>query len=55
MVTEAFSNLCEVTDDIDEATISVLEQFVIIMYDRTSDCTYLNTARKQLYQEIMYT
>jgi len=49
VVTEAFLNLCEVTDDIDEATISVLERFVIIMYDRTSGCTDLNTARKQLF------
>ena len=49
MVIEAFLNLSEVTDDIDEATISVLERFVIIMYDRTSNCTDLNTAHKQLF------
>jgi hypothetical protein len=35
--------------EIDQPSVHVLERFVIIMYDRTSECTVLDTARKELF------
>jgi|SRR6218665_382799 len=49
VATQAFLNLHEVTDEIDEATLCVLERFVIIMYDRTSEYTDLDTVCKHLF------
>jgi len=49
VATEAFIILQQGLEEIDDATISVVERFVIIMYDRTSDCSDLNSARKQLF------
>src|SRR6218665_1789141 len=49
VVTEAFLNLSSADDCLDDATLSVLERFIIIMYDRTSECIDLNTARMNLF------
>lgn len=51
VVTQAFLNLHDDNEpeDIDLATFSVLERFVIIMYDITSDCIDLDTSRRQLF------
>lgn len=32
-----------------QSTLSILERFIIIMYDRTSECCDLDSARKQLF------
>src|SRR6218665_53616 len=49
VVTEAFLNLYDGGDCSADATISVLERFVIIMYDRTSECVSLDNARLQMF------
>lgn len=49
LATEAFFNLNDDEDCLAEATISVLERFLIVMYDRTSDCTSLDAARMQMF------
>lgn len=51
VVTEAFLNLSRmgVNDQIDRATVDVLERFVVIMYDRTSECLDLNSCRRHLF------
>lgn len=49
VVTEAFLNLNDADDCLADATISVLERFIIIMYDRTSECVSLDTARMQMF------
>jgi hypothetical protein len=46
---EAFIDITAVDTDISKATLSVLERFIIVTYDRTSDCTELDTARKNLF------
>jgi hypothetical protein len=35
--------------DVDSHTMSILERFVIVLYDRTSDAENLNVARKQMF------
>jgi hypothetical protein len=48
-VTDTLISLSQSVQEIDQASLHVLERFVIIMYDRTSDCTDLDTARKHLF------
>lgn len=48
-VTAAFEDLLLMQSDIRSSTISALERFVILMYDRTSDTEEINEARKQLF------
>lgn len=50
-LTEALLNLQNVSasTDIDDSIMSVLERYIVILYDRTSDCDSLNAARKQLF------
>ena len=47
--TDAFVSLYAVNDAVDQATMTILERFVIIMYNRTSECTDLDSARKYLF------
>ena len=48
-LTEALLSLCNVSSEVDESTLSALERYIVILYDRTSDCVNLNAARKQLF------
>ena len=47
-VSAAFEDLLLMQDTISNSTISTLERFVILLYDRTSDLIEINEARKQL-------
>ncbi len=38
-------------DDIGESTLSVLERYVVLLYDRTSDLEKVNYARKWLFTQ----
>lgn len=49
--TEAFGDLLLMEDDISEPSMSVLERFVILLYDRTSDLVKVNDARKWLFTQ----
>ena len=48
-VTVALEELLNLTVGISETSMSLLERFVVLMYDRTSDCTEVNEARKYLF------
>jgi hypothetical protein len=48
-LTDVLINLANITHELDKPTMSVLERFVILLYDRTSECTDLDSARKQLF------
>ena len=48
-VTAAFEELSKINDQISETTFSRLERFVILLYDRTSDITEVDVARKDLF------
>ena len=50
-VTDAFLNLLCMADDIGEESMVLLERFVILMYDRTSDIIEVNEARKYLFTQ----
>ena len=39
------------SQDMSEATMALLEQFVVLLYDRTSDIMNVNDARKQLFTQ----
>ena len=47
--TDALVNLYAVNDTVDQATMTILECLVIIMYNRTSECHDLDSARKYLF------
>jgi len=47
-VTDAFTTLLLSETEIQDK-IAILERFIIIMYDRTSECTNLDAARKHLF------
>ena len=46
--TDALEDLLLLQDVIGEHTMSTLERFVVLLYDRTSDITMINDCRKQL-------
>jgi hypothetical protein len=48
-VTHALKNLLLMQTDVDSYTMSILERFVIVLYDRTSDVENLNAAIKQMF------
>ena len=50
-VTEAFEDLLLMQQDMSEATMALLEWFVLLLYDRTSDIMNVNDARKQLFTQ----
>jgi len=49
-VTQAFLELCDLQlDDIKSDVFKLLERFVVILYDRTSDQDNFNSCRKHLF------
>jgi hypothetical protein len=48
-VKKAFINMKDIENGVNETDLHILERFVILMYDRTSECTDLDVARKQLF------
>ena len=48
-LTQALLTLSQVTAVVDAETLSVLERFVILLYDRTSECESLDFARKHMF------
>ena len=48
-VTDAFEELLRMPSDVSEESMSLLERFVVLMYDRASDIREVNDARKQLF------
>ena len=48
-VTDAFEELFRMPSDVSEESMSLLERFVVLMYDRTSDIMEVNDAGKQLF------
>lgn len=50
-MTEAFNELMQMQGDVSELSKSLLERFVVLMYDRTSDIMEVNEARKQLFTQ----
>ena len=50
-VTEAFEHLLLMEHDISEASLSLLERFVVLLYDRTSDLGEVDDARKVLFTQ----
>jgi len=50
-VTKAFKELMNLEGGVNPTSMSVVERFVVLMYDRTSDKTDVNEARKQLFTQ----
>ena len=50
-VTDAFNELLGMSSEVSEGSMLLLERFVVLMYDRTSEVTELNEARKQLFNK----
>ena len=48
-LTNALSAVNHEQLDVTESCMSIIERFVILMYDRTSTCSDINTARKKLF------
>jgi hypothetical protein len=48
-LTTALLDLIKVINDVDLDTLAVLERFVVVLYDRTCECSDLNAARKYLF------
>ena len=50
-VTSAFNELLSTSSEVSEGSMLLLEQFVVLMYDRTSESMEVNEARKQLFSQ----
>ena len=50
-VTEVFEDLMLMEDNISDLSLSLLERFVMLLYDQTSDLLTVNDARKQLFTQ----
>jgi len=50
-ITHTFAELSQVVASVSEKQISQLERFVILLYDKTSECTHVNKARKVFFCE----
>ncbi len=50
-VTEAFHELMQMPGDVSELSKSLLERFVMLMYDRMSNIMEVDEARKQLFTQ----
>ena len=50
-VTDALQELLAMPSEVSEASRSQIERFVVLMYDRTSDCMEVNDARKHLFSQ----
>jgi hypothetical protein len=48
-VTETFGELQRMPGDVSELSLSRVERFVVLMYDRTNDTMEVNKARKELF------
>ena len=48
-VSDAFEELLRMPSDVSEESMSLLERFVVLMYDLASDIKEVNDARKQLF------
>jgi len=49
--TDAFEAIMQMPIDIDDAVLSLLERFLVLLYERTSDQTRVNDARKHLFAQ----
>ena len=47
-VTDAFEHLSQMSTDISEQTMSLLESFAVLLYDRTSEMLAVKDANQQL-------
>ncbi len=50
-VTSAFNELLGMPTEVSEESMFLLERFVVLMYDRTSESMEVNDARKQLFSQ----
>jgi len=50
-VTKAIEDLMLMEDSINDLSLSLLECFVVLLYDRTSDLGTVNNARKWLFTQ----
>lgn len=50
-ITEAFHEMLHMPQELSELSLSQLERFVVLIYDRTSACLDVNEARKQLFTQ----
>ena len=50
-VTDAFIELLGMSNELSEESMLLLERFVVLMYNRTSEVTEVNEARKQLFTQ----
>ena len=50
-VTSAFNELLCMPSEVSEGSMLLLERFVVLMYDRTSESMEVNDARKQLFSQ----
>lgn len=48
-VTEAFHEMLQMPQELSDLSLSQLERFVVLIYDRTSACVGVNEARKHLF------
>ena len=48
-LTEALSNFSLAPSEIPEQVLRTIERFVILLYDRTSPCTYIDKSWKKLF------
>jgi hypothetical protein len=48
-VNVAFNELLRMPREVSEESMLLLERFVVLLYDRTSECTEVNDARKHLF------
>lgn len=50
-ITEAFNEMLHMPQELSDLSLSQLERFVVLIYDRTSACLDVNEARKQLFTQ----
>ena len=50
-VTDALQELLAMPSEVSEESRLLLERFVVLMYDRTSECVEVNEARKHLFSQ----
>ena len=49
MVTDTFSRLSTVSTEISDEDLAMIQRFVILLYDRSSSCDNVNSARRFLF------
>ena len=50
-MTEAFEKLLRMPSDVSKESMSLLERFIVLMYDRASNIIEVNDAKNQLFVE----